>query len=69
MKQFKAYAKGCGIIADTPRQAARAFFDTFTDKRKCDIVQGVQDGHFFTVSYGRRSAGEWPDAIAKVEAQ
>ncbi len=60
-KQYKAFGKDVpSILGDTPRQAARAFFAAYPNKRKCDIVEGVQDGFFFTVTYGRASAGEWP---------
>jgi hypothetical protein len=59
---FRASAKGSGVTSDTPQKAAKLFFDTFPTKRKCDIIEGATDGYFFTVTYGRSSAGEWPQS-------
>lgn len=67
MKQFRAYANGgAATIAETPKAAAVAFFAANPNKRKCDIVAGVKDGQFFTVSYGRASLGEWPESYKDV---
>ena len=61
MKSYQAYGTGnCRVTKDTPRQAAMAFFDAFPNKRKCDITEGVADGHFFVVAYWRASNGERP---------
>mgnify|MGYP006393176841 FL=1 len=61
MKAFRASAAGgFGVTADTPRQAALALFDKHPEKRKCDVIEGEADGHFFTVAYGRASEGKWP---------
>ena len=60
MKAFQAYAKGNKVTANTPKAAAQKFFDTFPTRRKCNIVQGKTDGHFFVVTYGRVSTGERP---------
>ena len=65
-KEFQAYAKGSTVTADTPAKAAKLFFDTYPSKRKCDIIEGTTDGHFFTVSFGRKSAGEWPQSYKDV---
>ena len=59
---YRASAKGAGMTAETPQKAAKLFFETFPAKRKCDIIQGETDGQFFTVTYGRSSAGEWPQS-------
>ena len=60
MKAYQAYAHECRVTKDTPRQAADAFFAQYPNKRKCSVIEGELDGHFFTVSYGRASEGKWP---------
>ena len=60
MKQYQAYATGCRVTSNTPKQAALMFFERFPTKRKCNIIEGETDGHFFTVTYGRSSLGQWP---------
>ena len=60
MKAYQAYANGSRITREAPRAAALAFFEAFPNKRKCDVVEGEADGHFFTVAYGRVSEGKWP---------
>lgn len=63
MKAYRASANGgFGVTDITPRSAAAKFFETFPAKRKCDVIEGEADGHFFTVKYGRRSAGDWPQS-------
>ena len=62
MKAYRASAAGCGVTAETPRQAAEQFFAQFPNKRKCDVIEGEADGHFFTVSYGRNFEGKWPQS-------
>jgi len=61
-KAYRASGTGCGVTASTPREAAAAFFNTWPNKRKCDIVEGESDGGFFSVRYGRASEGEWPQS-------
>lgn len=66
-KQFQAYAKNHGNrVADTPRQAAKDFFAHNPKARKCNVIQGVANGIFFTVTYGRASKGEWPESYKDV---
>ena len=60
MKAYRASATGCGVTAATPRAAAEKFFTAFPNKRKCDVIEGETDGHFFTVAFGRASEGKWP---------
>ena len=60
MKAYRASAANCGCTASTPRAAAIKFFEQFPNKRKCDVIEGVVDGPFFTVSFGRTSEGQWP---------
>lgn len=63
MKAYQAYASGgFSRTAETPYQAAQAFFEAFPNKRKCDILEGTKDGHFFTVAFGRKSTGDWPQS-------
>lgn len=57
---FRASSKHGGVTASTPREAAQLHFEKFPQSRKCDVIQGTVDGHFFTVAYGRASLGQWP---------
>ena len=66
MKAFKAYAKEGHVTADSPKAAAILFFATYPSKRKCNVIEGEYDGLFFTVRYGRASAGEWPQSFKDV---
>lgn len=63
---YQAYSKHGARTAETPREAALAFFDAFPSARKCDVIQGETDGHFFTVKYGRASMGAWPSSFRDV---
>ena len=66
-KAFQAYATtGFSVTAPTARQAARLFFERFPTKRKCNVIEGVADDYFFTVTYGRRSDGNWPESFKDV---
>lgn len=59
---FRAYSV-CGkysVVEESPRSAAAKFYKLFPKARKCNIVEGTNDGVFFTVTYGRLSNGEWP---------
>ena len=62
MKAYQAYAANLKTTAETPRQAAAQFFTKFPNKRKCSVIEGETDGHFFTVYYGRASEGKWPSS-------
>lgn len=66
MKAFRAYGADCGVTAETAQEAAKLFFEKFPNKRKCDVVEGTKDGHFFTVRYGRKSTGDWPQSFKDV---
>lgn len=63
---YQAYSKHGTRTAETPRAAALAFFEAFPSARKCNVIQGELDGHFFTVKYGRASAGTWPASFKDV---
>lgn len=54
---YRASSHHGGVTAATPRAAALAFFDRFPRARKCRVIEGVSDGHFFTVAY---NPGKWP---------
>lgn len=72
MKAFQAYGNGSRVTGSTPMEAAVAFFEQNPNKRKCNIVEGTLDGHFFTVRYGRASEGDWPKSwqdVTKKAAQ
>ena len=56
---YRASSHHGGITANTPREAALAFFDEFPAARKCNVIEGIADGHFFTVAYSSRP-GKWP---------
>jgi len=62
VKAFQAHAKGSTATAETPRAAAEKFFKNFPDRRKCSVIEGAVDGPFFTIKYGRKSEGEWPQS-------
>lgn len=66
MNAYQAYGKAGKFTADTPRAAAMGYFERFPASRKCSVVQGKVDGPFFTVTYGRASAGEWPASYSDV---
>lgn len=67
MKAFQAYSTGgFKATAETARKAADKFFADFPTKRKCNVIEGKVDGHFFTVTYGQRSKGEWPMSFKDV---
>jgi hypothetical protein len=67
MKQFQAYASGVyGVVADSPKAAALLFFETYPTKRKCNLIEGIKDGHFFSVTYGRASDGNWPQSFKDI---
>jgi hypothetical protein len=62
VKAFQAHASGATATAETPRAAAEKFFTTYPTRRKCNVIEGTVDGPFFTIKYGRKSAGEWPQS-------
>jgi hypothetical protein len=61
--KFKAMAKNDSVIADTPRQAAQLFFQTFPNRRKCLVLAGKQNGPCFTVEYDPQ---KWPASYKDV---
>lgn len=70
MKAYRASGKDSGVTRDTPRAAALAFFEAFPNKRKCDVIAGESDGHFFTVAFGIRYSAcgmpqSWKDVTKK----
>lgn len=66
MKQYQAYGMAGSVVDATPRRAAAAYFSNYPKSRKCDVIEGVQDGHFFTVTYGKASEGKWPSSYKGV---
>ena len=46
-------ANGAYSYGDTPRQAAERFFERFDTRRKCDVIEGRIEGHFFSVTFRR----------------
>jgi hypothetical protein len=71
VKAFQAYARGhASKTADTPKQAAEAFFSANPRARKCDVIEGVIEVtsgvEFFVIKYGRTSEGEWPQSFRDV---
>lgn len=65
-KAFQAYGTQGRITKPTAREAAVAYFEAHPKSRKCNVVEGIDDGNFFTVAYGRRSQGEWPKSYKDV---
>lgn len=50
-----------GVTGSTPREAARKFFEANPTKRKCNITEGMTDGHFFQVAFSLRADGRKPE--------
>jgi hypothetical protein len=65
---YRAYgAKGSfSLAAKTARRAAEAFFEAHPSRRKCNVIQGVSEGGFFTTAYTR---GNWPLSYKDVTRQ
>lgn len=66
MKAFQAYGNAGKVTKPTAKEAAKAYFEVFPKSRKCDVIEGTDDGQFFTVSYGRKSEGKWPTSYKDV---
>lgn len=67
MKAYQAYGKaGCVTSEKSARDAAQAYFAQFPRSLKCDVIQGKTDGLFFTIAYGRKSEGQWPESYKAV---
>lgn len=66
MKAYQAYGANCCVTALTAKAAGIKFFDTYPNKRKCDIVEGDADGIFFVVTYGLRANGAWPERFKNI---
>lgn len=60
---FQAYANGDTCTADTPRDAATAFFERFPNRRKCNLIEGKINGSFFEVVYDPKA---WPKSYKNV---
>ena len=60
MKAYQAWGPAGKVTGDTPANAATLYFQKFPRARKCDVTEGEDDGVFFTVTYGRKSDGQWP---------
>lgn len=60
IKAFQAWAGNSRTTKESPQAAAIAFFEAHPKKRKCNVTEGTYDGTFFTVTYGRKSEGQWP---------
>jgi hypothetical protein len=70
-RAFRAYAKNhSSMTADTPKEAAEAFFTANPSARKCNVTEGqieVTDGReFFVTAYGRENCPQsWKDVTKK----
>lgn len=62
MKAYQAWGNAGKHTAETPKKAAMGYFENYPNSRKCTVVEGVKDGAFFTVVYGRHSEGKWPSS-------
>ena len=73
MKAFQAYAtNACNVTRPTAKEAALAFFEMNPKKRKCNVVEGEADGHFFTITYRISREGKRPQSwndVTKSTAQ
>lgn len=65
-KAFQAYGNAGTVTKSTAREAATAYFEAFPKSRKCSVIEGETDGQFFTVTYGRKSEGQWPESYKDV---
>lgn len=65
MEAFQAYAKDARTTAESAKAAAVLFFQTYPSKRKCDVIAGETDGHFFTIRFGRTSPQSFKDVTKK----
>lgn len=63
MKAFQAHGTKGVVTAETANAAGRLFFETYPTARKCNIIEGVKDGQFFTVAYG---PGQSPESYKDV---
>lgn len=67
---FSAYGKQGRVVADSPAQAARGYFERFPSSRKCTVVEGHIEGGFFVTSYGGGLsygyASNWPQSFRDV---
>lgn len=61
--EFRAYTKDCDAYGDTPQQAAQNFFNSYPSKRKCNIIEGLCDGHFFRTEY---KPEKWPKSFKDI---
>lgn len=67
MNKYQAYSKGAiSKIAENPRGAALAFFESNPNKRKCNIIEGKLEGGFFVVTYEMRKPGGMPRSYSDV---
>lgn len=67
-KVFMAQGVQAKFVAHTPRAAAEGFFKANPTKRKCDIIEGSQDGSgFFTIAFSAHSRPrQWKDVTKSV---
>lgn len=66
MKAFQAHGNAGTMTRTTPKEAALAYFEAYPKSRKCNVIEGEQDGAFFVVRYGRQSEGNWPKSFKDV---
>ena len=69
-RRFQAYATGIRTTpADTPRGAALNFFNAHPAKRKCDVIEGWDDGASFVIKFGNiRRPKSWKNVTKKTAA-
>lgn len=63
---FQAHGAAGSVVRPTAKEAAIAYFEAYPKSRKCSVIEGSFDGHFFTVRYGRASLGQWPQSYKDV---
>jgi hypothetical protein len=72
VRAFRAYAgqKYFSKVADTPRQAAKTFFEANPSARKCDVTAGEIETtggvEFFVSRFGNRFAGGMPQSWKEI---
>lgn len=55
---------GANYVGSSPKEAAEGYFSKYPNKRKCDVHEGLIDGHFFTLVM-RKNSQRWKDITKK----
>lgn len=67
-RMFKAYGTAGYAYGTTPRLAATHFFNAHPTKRKCDVIEGWDDGASFVIKFGAPWPKSWKNVTNKTAA-